>query len=84
MGRKNYDLPVDVNGFSFSKPAFWLDPREYSKIISEINDKYDVLYRGRRVAAHTSFGIDGYAYVYWFEIHGFDNYNIYLRSIDNS
>ena len=67
------ELPLDANGIPFSKPAFWLNSIEYSKIYSEINQIYDV----------QSFGIDGVAYIYWFENHGFDNYNIFLRIVDN-
>ena len=81
MNKRN--LPVDANGVPFTKPAFWLNPAEYRKIYSEINLIFDVQYKDKRVAAHTSFGIDGKAYVYWFENHGFDNYNIYLRVADN-
>lgn len=74
---------VDANGLPFSKPTFWLSPEEYRKINAEINRIYEVQYKGKRIAAHPSFGIDGKAYVYWFENHGFDNYNIYLRVKDN-
>ena len=81
MGRGN--LPLDANGIPFTKPAFWLNPIEYRKICSEINQICDVQYKEKRVGAHASFGIDGKAYVYWFENHGFDNYNIYLRVMDN-
>ena len=77
------NLSLDADGKPFTKSAFWLNPTEYRKIHSEINQIYDAQYRGKRIAAHTSFGIDGRAYVYWFENHGFDNYNIYLRVIDN-
>lgn len=77
------NLPLDANGIPFTKSAFWLKPMEYRKIYSEINQIYDAQYKGKRIAAHTSFGIDGKAYVYWFENHGFDNYNIYLRVVDN-
>ena len=65
------------------KPAFWLNSIEYRKIYSEINQIYDVQYRDKNIAAHPSFGIDGVAYIYWFENHGFDNYNIFLRIVDN-
>lgn len=77
------ELPLDANGIPFSKPAFWLNSIEYSKIYSEINQIYDIQYRGKNIAAHPSFGIDGVAYIYWFENHGFDNYNIFLRIVDN-
>ena len=77
------NLPLDVNGIPFSKPSFWLETTEYRKICSEINQIFEVQYRKKKIAAHTSFGIDGRAYVYWFENHGFDNYNIFLRVVDN-
>ena len=68
---------------SFKKPSFWLNKQEYAKITSEINQIYYVQFYGKRICAHTSFGVDGVAYVYWFENGGFNNYNIYLRVIDN-
>lgn len=81
MRRK--DIPVDSDGIPFSKPTFWLEPLEYAKICGEINQIYDIQYKGMRIGAHVSFGIDGIAYVYWFENHGFDNYNIFMRTVDN-
>lgn len=77
------NLPSDANGVPFKRPAFWLNPVEFRKICSEINQIYDVQYKDKRIGAHTSFGTDGRAYVYWFENHGFDNYNIYLRVADH-
>ena len=77
------DFPVDSNGKPFGKSTFWLEPVEYSKIYSEINQLYYALYENKTIAAHTSFGIDGIAYVYWFEIHGYDDYNIFNRVVDN-
>ena len=77
----NYPKGSDDN--SYSRQTFWLEPKEYSKIVSEINNLYDSVYKGKRLATHTSFGIDGIAYIYWFENHGFNNYNIYFRTIDN-
>ena len=78
------DLPLDSNGKPFSKPSFWLNPKEYAKICSEINRKYDSMYRDQLIFAHVSFGLDGVAYVYWFENHGFNDYNIFLRVVDNN
>lgn len=80
---KERDLPLDAEGNEFSKPAFWLMPNEFSKIYSEINQIYEIQYKDKFVAAHPSFGIDGLAYIYWFENHGFNNYNIFLRVIDD-
>lgn len=76
-------MSLDANGLPFSRKSFWLDPIEYRKICSEINQIFDVQYRDKKIAAHSSFGIDGKAYVYWFENHGFDNYNIFMRVVDN-
>jgi hypothetical protein len=76
-------LPLDSNGAPFSKPSFWLNCEEYSKICSEINQIYDAQYIGKNIGAHASFGIDGKAYIYWFENHGFNDYNIFLRVKDN-
>lgn len=81
MGTNN--LPLDSNGLPFTKSAFFLNPIEYRKICSEINQIFSTQYKDKRIAAHTSFGIDGRAYVYWFENHGFDNYNIFLRVVDD-
>lgn len=54
----------------FYKPTFWLNFKEYVKICSEINQIYEAQYKGKPIAAHASFDIDGKAYVYWFENHG--------------
>lgn len=66
----------------FDKKNFWLDPEEYSKICSEINNEYYSKYMGKSIAAHCSYGIDGVPYVYWFENHGFNDYRIIIREVD--
>ena len=81
---KHDDIPLDANGYPFERSSFWLEPREYGKIISEINSLCDVQYKEQRLCAHPSFGIDGVAYIYLFENHGFNNYNIYLRLFNNN
>ena len=73
----------DAEEQHFSKPTFWLNPKEYSKIVSEIDSVFDARYCGKNICAHSSFGIDGVAYIYWFENHGFNNYNIFLRVIND-
>ena len=80
---KKRDLPLDTNGRPFSLPSLRLEPKEYSKILSEINLVYEVQYKDKSISAHPSFGIDGRQYVYWFEIHGFNDYNIYLKTVDD-
>lgn len=57
---------------------FWLDHREYAKIVSEINTNYRK-YSGKRKAIHFSYGIDNRSYAYYFENYDFDAYRIYAR-----
>lgn len=76
-------LPLDSNGIPFSQPTYWLHPKEYGKICSEINQIYETQYKEIPVAIHPSFGLDGMAYIYWFENHGFADYNIFLKLPDN-
>lgn len=76
-------LPLDTNGFSFNMNTFYLDPKEYSKIYSEINQIYEIQYKNKAIASHVSYGIDGIAYIYWFENHGYNDYNIFQRVLDN-
>lgn len=82
-GRKRDIIKKTLRGDFFTRPTFWLEPKEYYKICSEINQIYETQYKGKRVAAHISFGIDGLSYIYYFENHGFDNYNIFMRVLDN-
>ena len=42
-------------------------------------DSFYEKYVGKPFAIHLSYGIDNRAYWYYFENHGFDNYNIYMR-----
>jgi len=66
----------DTNRKPFMFPTYRLDKQEYAKIISEINQKYDV-YKDALYGIHYSLGLDNRYYVYFFENHGFDEYNIY-------
>ena len=36
-------------------------------------------YEGKKFAVHASYGLNNRAYWYYFENHGYDNYNIYMR-----
>ena len=58
--------------------TFILSPKEYAKICGEINSNY-AKYEGKPFAIHMSYGIDNRAYWYYFENHGYDDYNIYMR-----
>lgn len=57
--------------------TFILDRAEYAKICREINTNYSK-YEGKTYAVHISYGIDNKPYWYYFENHGYDNYNIYI------
>lgn len=71
----------DEDGVQFSEDTFYLSKSEYAKIISEINTYYKV-YEGERYSIHESFGVDGVPYLYYFENHGYNKYNIYNRVIN--
>ncbi len=58
--------------------TFILSSTEYAKICGEINTNYSK-YKGKLYAVHSSYGIDNKPYWYYFENHGYDNYNIYMR-----
>ena len=83
MNKKKHEIKYDTRGKPFSRPVFWLDPDEYAKICSEINDVFESQYKGQSVCSHRSYGTDGNAYMYWFENHGFDDYNIFMRFSNN-
>jgi hypothetical protein len=58
--------------------TFVLNKAEYAKIYSEINTNY-AKYEGMAFAIHASYGLDNKPYWYYFENHGYNNYNIYMR-----
>jgi hypothetical protein len=58
--------------------TFILGRDEYAKICSVINTNYGK-YEGIAFAVHASYGVDNKAYWYYFENHGYNNYNIYMR-----
>ena len=62
----------------FLYKTFILSPAEYAKICGEISSNYEK-YRGKPLAVHASYGTDDTAYYYYFENHGFGEYNIYMR-----
>ena len=66
---------LDSNGIPFEFPTCILPKTEYAKIISEINTDYK-LYINDKFAIHYSVGTDNNYYLYYFENHGYDDYNI--------
>ena len=55
-----------------------LNNLEYAKIVSEINTNY-TKYKDIPFAIHASYRTDNIAYLYYFENHGYNNYNIYAK-----
>ena len=51
---------------------------EKTKIEHEINTNYRK-YNGQRFCVHYSYGLNNISYKYYFENHGYNNYNIYSR-----
>ncbi|MBP5383792.1 MAG: hypothetical protein J6Y57_02340 [Lachnospiraceae bacterium] len=66
---------LDANGRFFDFPTCKLEKQEYAKIINEINSNYG-LYKDLPFAIHYSIGTDNRYYIYYFENHGFNDYNI--------
>jgi hypothetical protein len=65
----------DSKGNLFEFPTCLLEAKEYAKIISEINTNYE-LYKNEKHCIHYSVGSDNNYYLYYFENHGFNDYNI--------
>lgn len=63
---------------SYEKPTLYLGSDEWARIVSEINTNYE-MYKGKRVAVHASYDLYDGAYLYYFEIRGFDDYNIFAK-----
>ena len=56
--------------------SFWT-PENMLRYINEINTNYSK-FEGKEKCVHLSYYGEK-AYMYYFENHGFDNYNIYMR-----
>lgn len=70
--------PMDSNGYFFAYPEADIPWREKEKIRHEINSNY-FRYKGKKIIAHPSLGIDDEYYIYYTENHGFDDINIFAR-----
>ena len=55
-----------------------ISSKEKSKIEHEINTNYSK-YNGQEYCVHYSYGLDNVAYRYYFENHGFNQYNLYKK-----
>lgn len=74
-------IPVDGRGISYTRPrARNVSKREASKIGHEINTNYSK-YEGLKIGWHISYSPeDDKAYNYYFENHGFGEYNIFKKT----
>lgn len=63
---------------AFELPPLILTPKEKAKIEHEINTNY-AKYDGQEFCVHYSYGPDNRSYKYFFENHGFSEYNFYAR-----
>ena len=70
----------DSEEFEFTRPTLKLSKKEYGKIIREIDDAFHARYKGKREGIIQD---SQYKASYFFEIKGFNNYNIYLKLRDN-
>ena len=78
IGRRSAKSPAKGGGMAFIYNTFMMSKREYAKIYGEINTNYHK-YINIPFAVHASYGIDNCAYWYFFENHGYGDYNIYMR-----
>lgn len=66
---------LDSKGSPFQFPTMELAKREYARIVSEINTCY-TLYEGQLFCVHNSYDFNDGAFSYYFENHGYNDYNI--------
>ena len=71
-------MKFDTKGEPFRFTTFNLEKAEFAKIVSEINSNYDS-FKGKEIAFHVSLGLDDRYYAYYFENHGFNDYNIFNK-----
>jgi len=68
----------DSHGKPFRFPTLVLNKTEYAKIVSEINSSYSA-YEKDLYTVHCSVNMYNRYCLYYFENHGFNDYNIYRR-----
>ncbi len=68
----------DAIGIRFKYPTYYLPKDEYAKIIEEINTNYES-YKDERFSVHFTLDNNDTYQMYYFENHGFDDYNIYMK-----
>ncbi len=68
--------PVDSNGNPYEFKTVRLSRGEYGKIMSEVGSHYD-RYEGKDLCIHYSHDLKGRPKAYYFENHGYNEYNFY-------
>ena len=71
-------IAYDSNGKPYKYPTLKLEREEYGKVMHEINTVYHARFKGMSIG-NLNMAFDNGYYCYRFEIHGFDNYNIFER-----
>jgi len=75
-------IRFDLDGNTFKYEQVDIDSKEISKITHEINNIYHSKYAGKRLGMHRSIDLNGNYCIYYFENHGFDDYNIFGKYYD--
>lgn len=70
----------DSKGHPFEFSSYFLEAEEYARIISEINSNYQK-YQDKTIAVHYSDDIEFGSYKYFFENHGYNDYNIISKQL---
>lgn len=77
-GNGSVSVAYDSSGKPYKYPTLKLDRQEYGKVVHEINTVYHARFKGMSIG-NLNMAFDNGYYCYRFEIHGFDNYNIFER-----
>lgn len=73
---KSNGAPVDSNGNPYEFKTVRLSRGEYGKMMSEVDSNYD-RYEGKDLCIHYSSDLKGRSKAYYFENHGYNEYNFY-------
>ena len=73
-GSKGGKIPLDKKGKPFKYPSVDIPSNEYNHFIHNVNTYFHRRYVGKKLCTYYS-GL--YSKLYYFENHGFDDYNIY-------
>lgn len=66
----------------FLFPKFQLDKKEYWKVVHEINSLYYTKYYNKKYSLIRTLDTHGNYCIYYFEVRGFDDYNIVNKKYD--